>query len=205
MGLEDRDYMREVPIYQDLVGRGDGPPPIWNSTTTTASPCPAPNGRPGTYTQHVSWIWLVLAVLGAVGFFVYKVHRMDVTTAPSVLAAPASAPMPAPTPSVAAPRAVPPPARTYPLTGATTAPAGSTMTATGTLPPGVDGPIVVEAQWNSTGPWYRLATAMSVNGGYRVRYLLDRPGPVQVRIELPNGDAAVGAITVTEPTSGQPG
>jgi len=69
------------------------------------------------------------------------------------------------------------------------------MTITGTLPPGVSGPIIVEGRWES-GPWYEFASTTASDGGFRVRYALPRPGVVHVRLALPNGDYAVKTIDV---------
>jgi len=72
---------------------------------------------------------------------------------------------------------------------------GTYMTITGTLPPGVSGPIIVEGRWES-GPWYEFASTTASDGGFRVRYALPRPGVVHVRLALPNGDYAVKTIDV---------
>jgi hypothetical protein len=82
------------------------------------------------------------------------------------------------------------------MSGPSSVPYGTYMTATGTLPPGESGPIIVEGQWGS-GPWYELASTNASSGGFRVRYTLRRPGVVHVRLALPNGDYAVRTIDVT--------
>lgn len=73
---------------------------------------------------------------------------------------------------------------------------GTYVTSSGTLGTNVSGPVIVEARWGS-GPWYRLASANATNGAYRVRYLLDRPGLVHLRIALPDGNYLVGTVRIT--------
>jgi hypothetical protein len=70
------------------------------------------------------------------------------------------------------------------------------VTSSGTLGANVSGPVLVEARWGS-GPWYRLASTNATNGAYRVRYLLDRPGLVHLRIALPDGNYLVGTVRIT--------
>jgi hypothetical protein len=72
---------------------------------------------------------------------------------------------------------------------------GTYVTSSGTLGTNVSGPVIVEARWGS-GPWYRLASANATNGAYRVRYLLDRPGLVHLRIALPDGNYLVATTRV---------
>ena len=73
---------------------------------------------------------------------------------------------------------------------------GTYVTSSGTLGTNVSGPVIVEARWGS-GPWYRLASADATNGTYRVRYLIDRPGLVHLRIALPDGNYLVGTVRIT--------
>jgi hypothetical protein len=73
---------------------------------------------------------------------------------------------------------------------------GTYVTSSGTLGTNVSGPVIVEGRWGS-GPWYRLASANATNGAYRVRYLLDRPGLVHLRIALPDGNYLVGTVRIT--------
>ena len=75
-------------------------------------------------------------------------------------------------------------------------PRGTSVTSSGTLGTNVTGPVIVEGRWGR-GPWYRLATANATNGAYRVRYLLDRPGLVHLRIALPDGNYLVGTVRIT--------
>jgi hypothetical protein len=75
-------------------------------------------------------------------------------------------------------------------------PRGTYVTSSGTLGTNVSGPVIVEGRWGS-GPWYRLASANATNGAYRVRYLLDRPGFVHLRIALPDGNYVVGSVRIT--------
>ena len=73
---------------------------------------------------------------------------------------------------------------------------GTYVTSSGTLGTNVSGPVIVEGRWAS-GRWYRLASANATNGAYRVRYLLDRPGLVHLRIALPDGNYLVGTVRIT--------
>jgi hypothetical protein len=73
---------------------------------------------------------------------------------------------------------------------------GTYVTSSGTLGTNVSGPVIVEGRWGS-GPWYRLASANATNGAYRIRYLLDRPGLVHLRIALPDGNYLVGSVRIT--------
>jgi hypothetical protein len=73
---------------------------------------------------------------------------------------------------------------------------GTSVTSSGTLGTNVSGPVIVKGRWGS-GPWYRLASANATNGAYRVRYLLDRPGLVHLRIALPDGNYLVGTVRIT--------
>jgi hypothetical protein len=73
---------------------------------------------------------------------------------------------------------------------------GTYVTSWGTLGRDVSGVLVVEGRWGS-GPWYRLATAPVTNGRYRVRYFLDKPGILHLRIALPDGNYLVARIRVT--------
>jgi hypothetical protein len=73
---------------------------------------------------------------------------------------------------------------------------GTYLTSSDTLGTNVSGPVIVEGRWGR-GPWYRLASANATNGAYRVRYLLDRPGLVHLRIALPDGNYLVGTVRIT--------
>ena len=73
---------------------------------------------------------------------------------------------------------------------------GTYVTSSGTLGSDVSGVVIVEGRWGN-GPWYRLASALVTNGSYRVRYLLDRPGLLHLRIALPNGNDLVATTRVT--------
>ena len=88
------------------------------------------------------------------------------------------------------------PPKRLPMTGLPrTLRRGTYVTSRGTLGPNVSGPVIVEGRWGS-GPWYRLASANAKKGTYRVRYLLDRPGFVHLRIALPDGNYLVATTRV---------
>jgi len=82
------------------------------------------------------------------------------------------------------------------MSGPSTVPSGAYMTITGTLRPGESGPIIVEGRWES-GPWYELASTTVSSGSFRVRYALQRPGIVHVRLAFPDGNYAVHTVDVT--------
>jgi hypothetical protein len=72
---------------------------------------------------------------------------------------------------------------------------GTYVTSRGRLGGDVSGVVIVEGRWGA-GRWYRLAIAPARNGSYRVRYLLDRPGFVHLRIALPDGSYLVATTRV---------
>jgi hypothetical protein len=84
----------------------------------------------------------------------------------------------------------------FALGGPTVVRAGSVMTERGTLPSGVVGTVLVLARWNG-GAWMRLASSYSDHGSYFVRFPLDQPGVVDLRVQLPNGPEGVSTVTVT--------
>lgn len=192
MGLESRDYMREVPIYKQLVGRG-GPPPPNLTSTAAAEPPWGPPPRPVrvvTRTQTRPWAWFLLGAIVVISVIAFAVQRSGTT--PHAAGPTAPVPVVAPMPALSAPSST----QTYPIEGPSQVATDSVMTATGSMPTNVSGIVVVEARWND-GPWFTLATTNAANGSYTVRYQLSRPGIVHVRIELPNGDSAVQTLTVT--------
>jgi hypothetical protein len=88
------------------------------------------------------------------------------------------------------------PPKRLPMTGLPkTLRRGTYVTSRGALGRNVSGPVIVEGRWGS-GPWYRLASANATMGTYRVRYLLDRPGFVHLRIALPDGNYLVATTRV---------
>jgi hypothetical protein len=92
------------------------------------------------------------------------------------------------------------PPRQLPMTDLpSTIPRGTYVTSRGTLGTNVSGPVIVEGRWGS-GPWYRLASANATMGTYRVRYLLDRPGFLHLRIALPDGNYLVATTRVSYPS-----
>jgi hypothetical protein len=97
-------------------------------------------------------------------------------------------------PSSSAAKIAPP--KRIPMTGLpTTLRRGTYVTSRGTLGRNVSGPVIVEGRWGR-GPWYRLASANATRGTYRVRYLLDRPGFVHLRIALPDGNYLVATTRI---------
>ena len=73
---------------------------------------------------------------------------------------------------------------------------GTYVTSQGTLGTEVSGVVIVEGRWG-TGRWYKLATAPARNGRYRVRYLLEKPGLVHLRIALPDGNYLVATTRIS--------
>jgi hypothetical protein len=124
--------------------------------------------------------------LAAIAAFVaYAVHNATDRSTPGTVIEPFSLAM-----------KIAPPKR-LPMTDLpSTLPRGTYVTSRGTLGTNVSGPVIVEGRWG-TGPWYRLASANATGGTYRVRYLLDRPGFLHLRIALPDGNYVVGATRVS--------
>src|SRR5262245_37776069 len=73
---------------------------------------------------------------------------------------------------------------------------GTYVTSRGRLGSGVSGVVIVAGRWGA-GRWYRLATAPARDGSFRVRYLLDKPGLIHLRIALPDGTYLVAKTRVT--------
>jgi hypothetical protein len=149
-----------------------------------------------------SQILLVFAVIAAIiGYAVH--HGMKETRSPSAGQAQGLV-VPTPEPVLPSPKRAtkpPPAARVSPpkhrsMQLPSSLRRGTSVTSSGTLGTNVSGPVIVEGRWGS-GPWYRLASANATNGAYRVRYLLDRPGLVHLRIALPDGNYLVGTVRIT--------
>jgi hypothetical protein len=152
MGVADRDYMRDVPVYRDL-----------------------------TRSHTRAWVLAILTAAAAVAGLT-QLHLGGAHTRlspPSLLAAP----------------------HRYVQRAPASAVAGTVMESSGTVPADLRGIVTLEARWDG-GPWRTLATADTRDGSYRLRYVLDRPGAVDLRLTLPNGDEALSRISVTTPASG---
>jgi hypothetical protein len=193
MGVNDRDYWRDVPIYRRLIGRDGSPPlPPPSDTSTFAVPLPLPRRR-RRQTQTRPWAWILVGAIAVLAVIAFAAsHRPAANGLGFVPVRVPSAPIVPSVPVVPSP----PAAESLPINGPTHVTAGSVMTVTGTLPVDVAGVVVVEAQWGNGG-WVTLATTQSSAGGYRVRYELARPGTVHLKIELPNGNDAVSTIVVS--------
>lgn len=157
---------------------------------------PAGSGRPrgggSGLNRRLSRGQTILAfalIAAALGYAGHRVLRMPTYDPPSVIGDPTRAF------SQPGQKALPPtqePIRDLP----STLRRGTYVTSSGTLGSDVSGIVIVEGRWGN-GPWYRLATALVTNGSYRVRYLLDRPGLLHLRIALPNGSDLVATTRVT--------
>jgi hypothetical protein len=195
MGWRDRDWAK---WSDDEFKRFYGSSDSVRSTSTGAAP-PWTGGRTRRRRRHPflrALFLLLIAVLvtcGLMGAYAAGVRLPSLARnrAPAVIVPPV---VPIVTPAPAQP--APPRARYFKMTGPTVVPRGSYMTSSGTLTPGVSGPVIVEGRWGS-GRWYRLATTNATNGAYRVRYLLANPGVVHVRLALPDGNFLVATIHVT--------
>lgn len=144
----------------------------------------------------------VLALAAAAVMAVFLVHHVlneavSAGMSQGLVPAPNLTPaLPSPNPATASPPAARVPAPEYrSINLRSSLPRGTYVTSSGTLGTNVNGPILVEARWGA-GPWYRLASANVTNGAYRVRYLLDRPGLVHLRVALPDGNYLVGTVRV---------
>lgn len=141
--------------------------------------------------QTIGGLILAAALVANYTGVLHHLSRQDtvntVTTPPSYLRLPETPPA----------TVTPPSPRYTTMGGPNSVRRGTYMTVTGALPQGESGPIIVEGQWEESGPWYELASTTASNGGFRLRYTLPRPGVVHVRLALPNGDYAVKTIDVT--------
>jgi len=152
--------------------------------------------------RHLSGRETLLALAAVAVVAVYAIHHgLNEARSPS---ARVQVPTPALIPGLPSrkPGTVPPPAERIPAPKyrsmhlRSSLRRGTYVTSSGTLGTNVSGPVLVEARWGS-GPWYRLASTNATNGAYRVRYLLDRPGLVHLRIALPDGNYLVGTVRIT--------
>jgi hypothetical protein len=189
MGLDDRDYMRDVPVYRELVGRGGGVPATPAiAAHGYATPRPPRRLSSAARSRTRPWAWFLLGVIVVLAIIAFAAGRTHHAAQPAVYLQPSGVVLPR-VPSV----------HTFHLTGPTRVAAGTFMVTSGTLPMNVDGIVVVEGRWRPSG-WVTLGTTQSVNGGYRLRYQLAQPGTVDVRVALPDGDYAATVITVTPAT-----
>jgi hypothetical protein len=98
MGLNDREYMREVPIYKALTGRGPTPPFPPLSTQSLPAEPPPRNPRqltlPGTGARGTKpWAWFLL---GAIAMLVVILYLVQARPQAPAQPGPAFSPTPAP-------------------------------------------------------------------------------------------------------------
>lgn len=215
MGLDSRDYMREVPIYRRLLGLdtasggsggGGGRPP-----TTFADPPQEPSwwgsmssGHHRRPTRTRPWAWFLLGVIVTLAIVSYAVTG----NVPSTLAdafdrggtattsQPPTAFPPGTTAVVDGMPAVGRPLR-IPIGGRESVTVGTSITVEGRTPTRRGGVVVVRMR-REGGVWRTLRrTRAAGDGSYRVSYRIWNPGRTQVRIVFPGGSFAYKWYRVT--------
>ena len=189
MGWHERDWAK----WTDAERRRFYGPTRSTSRPSTRS-SPQRGGKRRSLRETVVALILIAA---AVAYYSGALNHLRQSTISPSSNGPAATPylrLPHTSPTSTTP--APPSPRYTTMSGPSSVPSGTYMTVSGTLPPGVSGPIIVEGRWES-GPWYELASTNASDGGFRVRYGLRRPGVVHVRLALPNGNYAVRTIDVT--------
>lgn len=188
MGLDDRNYMRDVPIYRDLVhGPPRVPPSVKRRSALSGGPPPPPPPPPPRPTVSNAprrgatrpWAWFGAGVVVTLGLLTFATSRHH--SGPPLMTAPPVAP------------AAPLPER---IAGPDHALVGSVLTLQGSVAPQSDGPVVVEGRWDG-GTWTELGTTQTVGGEYQLRIPLDQRGVIDLRMSLPGGQLATSTITVT--------
>jgi hypothetical protein len=209
MGLEERDYMRDVPEYRRLVGLETAPaaggggagkkpplttwadpplgPPWWQSMSSPRRVA-QPRTRP--------WAWFLLGVivtLAAVGYIVERGLPDATSRDPAErVVIPPALPSELPPGTVALSGGIPvvgPPLR-IPMGGREAVAPGTAIRVEGQTPLQRGGSVVVKVRWND-GPWQVVnRTRAASDGSYRVSYQLGQRGRAQVRIVFPGGSFA---------------
>jgi hypothetical protein len=208
VGLDDREYMREVPIYRRLTGRSDSTqrkdregvghdaagageqPPIHRLTSRDHL------GRQSRRVRRSrrSWrrAWEVVAVLAvAVGMFFALVYRAEhkrptASTLPLVST---------PTPVVIVNGPSQRTSRRGLIRGTRLLPFGSRLTLSGTTPP-MPGSVRILGRWNA-GRWQTFAVADANGHPFRFTFPLDHRGTLRIKIVQPDGYTSVGTYTVS--------
>lgn len=81
------------------------------------------------------------------------------------------------------------------ISGPHTATVGSTLSLSGTAPPG-DGPVTVEGSYDGGQTWEMLSSVASAQERYTTQIALDRRGQLQLRIVFDDGSSTAGSIMV---------
>jgi len=81
------------------------------------------------------------------------------------------------------------------INGPHTATLGSTLTLSGTAPPG-NGRVTLEGSYDDGRTWQTLSTVESAHGRYATKIALHRRGQLQMRIVFADGSTAAGSILV---------
>lgn len=186
MGLNDREYMREVPEYLRLTGRS-----VDGSTRPAV-------GRPVTsrrYRQHRSighgiglYVAIIACVVALIAAAYLDQHRHRTVTGPAS----------APTATLAHARGHPvvmPQRRIGLIRGTRLLSFGGTLALTGQAVP-MPGLVRVLGRWNS-GHWQTFAVANADGHSYRFKFPLDHRGTLRLRVVQPNGYASVATYHVS--------
>jgi len=176
VGLDDRGYMRDVPIYRQLSGRA--------RSGNAASPEPR---REIVRTRPWAWVLLgVIATLGVIALVTPVVRhgrsfpRLTSASAPVRLAAPPPSPLPVHVDSIRGPKTIWFGGRLI-LTGTSSAP----------------GDVTVLGRWNH-GPWELLAVGRAEDRRYHFVVEIERHGTLELRIVRPDGTMSQGGYRVVE-------
>lgn len=209
MGIYDHEYMRHVPEYLRLTGRGgrrgNGPPPPGRSSVTGGEYPPLGPGafaashsarrsqpaatRPGVVLATVGAVaglaLLVLAFHGRLGRF------FDHPYAP----APGLRVLPPVAPSPPTSQATRPPHQVVQINGARLLSFGGRFTLHGQAEP-LPGVVRVLGRWNG-GRWETFGIERADGRRFRLVFPIDHRGTLRLRVIQPNGDEAVGTYRVS--------
>lgn len=194
VGLNDREYMRDVPEYRRLTGRGGGgsaaagsgagepPRPRMTSRDYLSRPRPVRAPRPAWTRTAASrpWAWMLLGVIATLAV-IAEWPRQHASGLPPAI------PIQAPAQQAAKPEGL--------ISGVRVLQYGSTVTVTGTSEP-VAGYVRVLGSWNS-GAWQTFAVSAANGASYRVEIPLNETGTLRLRVVQPDGSASVGTYQVS--------
>jgi hypothetical protein len=187
VGLNDRDYWREVPEYLRLTGRGGGrhgnsQPPTHNPQPRARPPARPPHRHSVAVRPAFLWAFVVVMVLTLGGGLAARFdHEGRVTTSPIVVAP--LVPSPIPQHLVQA------------ITGTRLLSYGGTLTLSGraVTQPGL---VRVLGRWN-TQSWQTFAVANAAGRSYRFVFPMNHRGVLNLKVIQPNGDEAVATYHVS--------
>jgi hypothetical protein len=209
MGLDSRDYMRDVPIYRWLTGRktapaarggggGRQPPTNW------ADPPPEPSSWGSMRSargrrQTRPWAWFLLGAIACLAVVGYVADNFAADAPPAAVDVRLGPDDPLPPGTTAVVDGIPAIGRPLriPIGGRETVSPGTSITLEGKTPTRRGGVVVVRMR-REGGAWRTLRRTLAApNGSYRVSYRIWNPGRTQVRIVFPGGSFAYKSYRVT--------